>query len=204
MMRWIKKAAVSLLIKDDTAYPRTQVSYNGVTTSAYRFAPYGLASHPPLGSLSVLLSPDGRRDDPVALIADPLNRAKDLAEGEVQLENHLTKSFLKFRADKGVELSVAQDGDLVVTLVGGNASIDVTGDIDVTASGNVAVTAGGTVDVDATGNVNVTAPTVAIDGNLTVTGTIVATGEVTGATKALSTHTHNETGTGGGVTGPPN
>ncbi len=188
MMRWIKKALVSLLIKDDTTYPRTQVSYNGVTTDAYRFSPYGISSHPPLDSLAILLSPDGRGDDPVALIADPLNRAKDLAEGEVQLENQITKSFLKFRADKGVELSVAQDGDLVVTLVGGNAVIDVTGDIT----------------VDATGNVTITAPTVAIEGDLTVTGTVTATGDVVGATKSLSTHTHNETGTGGGVTGPPN
>lgn len=188
MMRWIKKAVVSRLIKDDTAYPRTQVTYNGVATDAYRFAPYGISSHPPLDSLAILLSPDGRRDDPIALIADPLNRFKDLEEGEVLVGSPFTGSFVKFNKDQGVDWFVNDGGDLVVTVASGNATIDVIGDIN----------------VDATGNVNITAPTVAITGNLTVSGTIVATGEVTGATKALSTHTHNENGTGGGVTGPPN
>lgn len=186
MVRWIKKAIVSLIIGDDSAYPRTQVSYNGVTTDAYRFSPYGVSSHPPLDSLAVLLSADGRRDDPIALIANPIDRFKGLEEGEVQVGNDITGSSVKFRKDVGVEWTVAENGDLVVTLAAGDASIDVTGNIDVTA----------------TGNVNITAPTVAITGNLTVSGTIVAVGEVTGATKALSTHTHP--GDSGGNTGPPN
>ena len=122
-MRWIKKAAVSLLIGDDSSYPRTQVTYNGVTTDAYRMSPYGLSSHPPVGSLAVLLSPDGRRDDPVALIADPLNRFKNLEEGEVEIGNDLTRTSIKFRKDKGLVLTVSPDGDLVVTVAGGNAAI---------------------------------------------------------------------------------
>ncbi len=188
MWRWIKKAAVSFLIKDDTPYPRTQVTYNQVTKDAYRFSPYGISSHPPLDSLVVLLSPDGRPDDPVALIANPLGRFKDLEEGEVQAGNDLTGSFVKFRADKGVEWFVAEDGDLVVTLTGGDASIDVTGNIDVTA----------------TGNVNITAPTVAITGNLTVTGTITGTIDVLGGplSTSLSSHTHADPLSGN--TGPPN
>lgn len=188
MMRWIKMAFVSRLIKDDTKWPRAQVNYNGVTIDAYRFSPYGISSHPPLDTLATLLSVNGHRDNLVALIADPLKRAKNLEPGEVQVGNRVTGSFVKFNKDQGVDWFVNDGGDLVVTLAGGNASIDVTGDIN----------------VDATGNVNITAPTVAITGNLTVSGTITAIGEVIGATKALSTHTHNENGTGGGVTGPPN
>jgi phage baseplate assembly protein gpV len=49
-----------------------------------------------------------------------------------------------------------------------------------------------------------------LTGNLLVTGDIVVTGEITstgpivGAGIGLSTHTHGETGTGGGTTMPPN
>jgi len=182
MMRWIKKAIVSLLVDDATTYPRVQLSYNGVTTDAYRLTPYGLSSQPPTGALAVILSPDGRRDDPVALIANPLGRFKGLKEGEVQVGNEITGSFVKFNRENGLEAFVTAGGDLVVAVEAGNAEIDVTG------------------------TVTITAPTVQVDGNLVVTGTITGQTDVLGgpASTSLISHTHNETGTGGGVTGPPN
>jgi phage baseplate assembly protein V len=59
-----------------------------------------------------------------------------------------------------------------------------------------------TVNVVATA-VNITAATTAISGNLTVGGTVVATGNVTGAGKSLATHTHTNVQTGSGTSGPP-
>ena len=59
------------------------------------------------------------------------------------------------------------------------------------ADAGVNIVAGtSTINISKDGNVTITAPTTAIVGDLTVTGSVVATGEVTGNGIALSTHTH--------------
>lgn len=47
------------------------------------------------------------------------------------------------------------------------------------------------------------ASTVAVIGNVTVTGTVTATVDVVGGGKSLKTHTHGGVTTGGGTSGPP-
>tara|TARA_R110000764_G_scaffold136946_2_gene224841 strand:- start:559 stop:1230 length:672 start_codon:yes stop_codon:yes gene_type:complete len=70
-------------------------------------------------------------------------------------------------------------------------NIDRTQRIALQENGDIEVVAGSsTLVMTKDGNVTVTAPTTAIVGDLTVSGTIVATGEVTGNGIALSTHTH--------------
>lgn len=67
--------------------------------------------------------------------------------------------------------------------------------------------ANGDLDVESENNVNIKAPTVAVDGDLTVSGDVIAVGEVTGNGVDLSTHTHPYTWTdpaGSGDTSPPN
>lgn len=51
--------------------------------------------------------------------------------------------------------------------------------------------------------VTIQAPTVAVTGNLTVSGTTVSTGNVTGAGTSLHTHLHSGVTTGGSNTGAP-
>ena len=66
--------------------------------------------------------------------------------------------------------------------------------------------ANGDLDIESA-NVNIKATTVAVDGDLTVTGDVVVVGEVTGNGVDLSTHTHPYTWTdpaGSGNTSPPN
>lgn len=76
--------------------------------------------------------------------------------------------------------------------------------VTITDGGNVEiVNAAGSITLLANGNVNVVAPTVAITGNLTVSGTIVATGNVTGAGKSLATHVHSGVTAGAANTGQP-
>lgn len=76
--------------------------------------------------------------------------------------------------------------------------------ITIADSGNVeVVNAAGSVTLLANGNVNIVAPTVAITGNVTVTGTIVAQGNVTGAGKSLATHVHSGVTAGAANTGQP-
>lgn len=51
--------------------------------------------------------------------------------------------------------------------------------------------------------VTITAPLVQVNGNLQVSGTVVATGNVTGAGKSLATHVHGGVQAGGSQTGVP-
>lgn len=62
-------------------------------------------------------------------------------------------------------------------------------EIDLTATTKVQVTAP-EIDVTASGPLNLSGATVAITGPVTMSSTLVATGEVTGAGKHLSTHDH--------------
>lgn len=64
--------------------------------------------------------------------------------------------------------------------------------------------ADGTLAIVASAKVQITTPLLALSGNLTVGGTVVAQGNVTGAGKSLATHTHSGVQTGGGNTGAPN
>ena len=63
--------------------------------------------------------------------------------------------------------------------------------------------AGGVVQVDCTQLV-VNAPLTAISGDVTVGGTIVSVGDVTGAGVSLQTHTHGGVDAGPSDTAPPN
>lgn len=53
------------------------------------------------------------------------------------------------------------------------------------------------------GQLNITASSINITGNISLNGTLTATGDVTGANISLQTHTHPGVETGGGSTGEP-
>lgn len=69
--------------------------------------------------------------------------------------------------------------------------------------GDYVILKAGEIEVRHGTKVTITAPLVAISGNLTVGGTIVATGQITGAGKNLSTHVHTGVTSGGSNTGAP-
>lgn len=77
----------------------------------------------------------------------------------------------------------------------GNATISIGGDADVTI--------GGAANIEATGNVNLKTPTLALDGDMTCTGTITADVEVEAAGISLTTHKHGGVQTGTSQTGVP-
>lgn len=62
---------------------------------------------------------------------------------------------------------------------------------------------GAGIEVLSPTKVTIHAPTVAVEGNMTVTGSVVAQGEVTGNGVALSTHVHSGVQSGSGTSGPP-
>jgi len=76
--------------------------------------------------------------------------------------------------------------------------------ITITASGDIElVNPAGSVILLANGNVNIVAPTVAITGNVTVSGTLTASVNVIGGGKSLIGHVHTGVQAGAGNTGPP-
>lgn len=76
--------------------------------------------------------------------------------------------------------------------------------ITVTSAGDIElVNPAGSIKLLANGNVTVVAPTVAITGDVTVTGTVTADVNVFGGGKSLKTHIHSGVTPGGGNTGQP-
>lgn len=59
------------------------------------------------------------------------------------------------------------------------------------------------VEIVSPTRVRIVAPQVEVAGDMTVTGSIVADGNVTGDSISLKTHTHGGVQTGGGITGQP-
>jgi hypothetical protein len=75
--------------------------------------------------------------------------------------------------------------------------------IGISPTSGIYINTSSAVQINSTGNTSITAPTTAITGNLTVSGTIVANGEITGNAIPLSTHTHSGIQPGSGNSGGP-
>ena len=100
---WLKKAFVSLVNDDTSAYPTMQAQYSGKPSTVVRLSPYGLESNPPKGAFCLLLSPNGQAAGKFAISADFLKRYKGLREGEAVLYNTLTQSYTIMREDGSIE-----------------------------------------------------------------------------------------------------
>lgn len=93
----------------------------------------------------------------------------------------------------------------------GNRIVEVAKDETVTISGNGTLNVTGEVTINVTGNVTVTTPSATIDGDLHVTGSIVADGDVSdhtsksmaGMRTVFDAHTHPETGSTTSATTTP-
>lgn len=68
---------------------------------------------------------------------------------------------------------------------------------------NINVFSTDTINIQAANGINLTAPTVAVQGNLTVSGTTTGQGDGVFEGTDVHTHTHGGVQTGGGDTGPP-
>jgi phage gp45-like len=214
----IKNAVVSLITDDTTKHPETQVDYNGITTEALRFGPYGLSSNPPLGSYAMLLSPQAREGVGIALIDMGHERFKELKEGEVQIGNYLTRASIKFDEQGNIVMVLPEGGNLTVEAPSGDATVNITGnsttnvdgDVVLSATGNVNLTTEANLQANVTGNVvlqaggsvSLSAASLDITGNVNITGAVNVTGDVVAIGHSLATHTHVH-GVGPSVTAPP-
>lgn len=166
-------------------YPIQQATYLGRVSDFFVLFPYGMHANLPVDQLGLLIDRQGR----VFMGTSAIGRIT-VEEGEVVFYHPKTKSKTHYKNNGDIDIDTLAEKE---------------GSLNINAK-NVSIVASGDVDVESTGNTTLTAPTVAIVGNLTVSGTIVSIGDVTGNGKTLSTHTHPYTWTdpaGSGITSPP-
>ena len=78
-----------------------------------------------------------------------------------------------------------------------------THDIELTTSGKVDATIAGTLTATVSGDVTLKAPSVLIEGDLSLTGTMISTGDIQSGTISLQSHVHSGVTPGGSNTGEP-
>lgn len=106
--------------------------------------------------------------------------------------------------------------------IGGSKSEDITGNKTEEIDGNKTENIGGILQITVTGSASLTAPSISLNGPVTIAGTLSATGnagsdggdmegtftitdgDIIAEGISLVNHTHDENGDGGGVTDPPN
>lgn len=199
-----------------------------------RLQNFGFSSNPPIGTEAILLSLGGVRNNSVIVATDNRNiRIKNLVSGEsIVYTDDGTYIILKKAGQVEVKAATLLTIDVPETIIKGNVTIDqnllvkgttelqdtllvkenatfekdVLITLNLQVGGNAVVTgvvaaagftgpAGGpvtaTVDINTSGNITAA--------NVTGGGTDLAAIKST-----FNTHTHNENGTGGGVTNAPN
>lgn len=172
-------------------FPWQQLGYLGQSGRSAAWYPYGFAAVAPAQSPAVLLFVAGHTDSRVHLPGSPQERPT-LRPGEVAVYHPDTGALIHFRED-------------------GSIAIDAAKDLAVTVDGNASVQVGGTAAISSGGAASVTAPSIALNGNTTVTGNLTVTGDtalasvVTSQGKDISdSHRHPTTDPGSpGNTGVP-
>lgn len=190
-VKWWRKIYNTITLKrctvesvdDKSDFPTMQVKYlKQVIKIVQKLGIYGVCSNPPKGSNGILFPIMGS-DSNIACLADDIaNRFKDLKEGELVIGNYLTKAFIKFSQDGGIEIhakyvkTIADEGDISMTSPQGNIT-------EQAKSTNIL------------NPVNVTE-------NVTVSKTVNATEDVIGGGISLKGHIHGN-GNAGADTTPP-
>lgn len=186
----IRRVRVSLSLPDTGDYPKVQVTYLGKTGEMEVIWPYGMGGRLPVDAIPLCFNVEGMEENKAGIGTHPTIRFKVDAEGETWNGNPLSGSVTYYR----------ENGD--IEIIGkNNKTVTIDGDMNITTGSDVNVNAGGNVNVTSSGTATVTAPTMNLIGNVNITGALVVTGSVAGASGAftgsvtsgaisLTTHTH--------------
>ncbi len=168
---------------DSGDFPIQQIGYMGKISEAVMWFPAGFHSNVDSNELALILSVQGNSEAKIGLPGTPAKRPK-IATGEVVVYHPKSGSKIYFK-DNGSIVVTSSTGvtiDTPTTLVTGDMTVE--GQLD--ATGGVVVTGGSGAAMNVTGETHL--------------GSIVRSG-----TKNIGdTHTHDENGSGGGTTDPPN
>lgn len=188
----IKRAAISKVSQDTGQYSIAQITYNEKVGNCELLFPYGFCANPPEKSLVLVWNVHGQEENRVGMANDPINRFRELKEGEVQVGNYETESSIKFDENSDILVDSKNDykldsaRDIICTCVQ-NYSLAVTGTYTVTIESTSTLTFEDDVTIDFQGDVTIDGNTITItadtievtgdievDGNISLTGTLSA------------------------------
>jgi len=132
MLNWIK-LGINKGIDDSDKIRRALYKWLGRPNGqrVQSFVPFGTFGNPSAGTVSLLLSINGKESNIVALEGDSFNRVKkDCKPGEYGIGNPLTKANIYFK----------EDGNVILELPKGIFKVDSTeGAVDINASKNITI-----------------------------------------------------------------
>lgn len=150
---------------------------------------------PAVGEQVVVLSPNGELASGVILCGGIYTTAKP-APSTTEAE-----WLILFRDGAAIRYNTATHALAVTGFT--DVTIEGSGAANITIGGDATVTIGGKADIEVTGDTNLTTPTLALDGDMTCTGTITATTDVIGGGISLKGHKHGGVQSGGSQTSIP-
>ena len=172
----IRRVSLSVVGKDDAAYPTVQATYFGRASNTQIINPYGLCTNPPQGSMGTAFLINGNEESKAAIFNLDPKRLKGLKEGEVALYNYLSKSYIW----------LTENGDINIASTN-SATINIAGDATVNVGGSMTATV--------VGNTTLTTPLLTLNGNLTVTGQTTLAGVTSNGVNIGDTHEHTGSST---------
>ncbi len=133
-------------IEDDAGdLPVAQYTYHGQAKDIVTIYPYGFCANAPADNLAVVVNM-GTTDQKIVFTASGKDRFKNLKGGEVVVGNFVTGDFVKFNAEKKIEVVSKNSVDITAPDINLNGRTTIKG--DVTLFGGLSVSddiTGGTV-----------------------------------------------------------
>lgn len=196
----IKRCALTKTANDIANYQIVQCQYLGHVADVESASLYGLSFSAPINSTGIMVNLLGDEENRAAFFNTPQKRFKNLKPWELQIGNYLTRSSVKFAADKSI---IINSLGKVTIISADDLAINVTGNVDITATGNVNVKATGTALIESTGDLTLKAPQIILDGNVIIAQNLTVNGTMIGDGVNISTHVHGGVQTGTSNTTPP-
>ena len=113
---------------------------------------------------------------------------------------HKTGSYLKFLTDGSVSVNVAKN---LTAVVAGTTQVTATGAVTLTAQSDVTANISGKLSASVSGTGTLSASSWSITGNVSLSGTFTATGDVIGNGHNLTSHVHGGVSPGSSNSGTP-
>lgn len=187
------------IVAVDAAAARCRVESGGLTSDWLPWLAIRAGSDkswwpPSEGEQVVLLCPGGNPAQGIALLGvySDANAAPSASLDEVVIAS--------FRDGTVITYDTASH-ELAAT-VKGDVALSASGDVLAEVQGDMSATVGGTLEASAS-SASIKAATIALTGEVTVTGNVHVSGDVVAGIVSLSTHVHGGVQNGGGMTSPP-
>ena len=182
------KIARVLSVDDSGKFRFCKIFYQGQSSKAQMFSPYGLYHNPPKGSMALVLSQNAQDSNSIAIASDPDGRRKNAAEGVVGINNQLSNGYVECGEQ---DVIISSDNDIII-----NAENDVI----INAENNITVNATNlSLNISDNTTITIGSMSIIINNN----GINVTNGDIVVDSISLKTHVHGGVQSGGSNTGTP-